>query len=95
MYRTLAAKLRTETSRLLGHEAVFKKVQQALLVSLDARRKMDRNLLRFMAAMNIPAHYDIARVNEQIELLETEIQTIQDRLDRVQDLLEKKKHASS
>lgn len=72
--------LRRWSAGLLVDDRVFGRVQRALKASLDARRKLDRNLLRILATLNLPAFQDVARIDEQVALLEEDVARLAGRL---------------
>jgi hypothetical protein len=61
------------TSRLLSVDTVFSTVQRTLLSTLDARRKLDRNIERVLAGANLPSARDVERVAEQLGELDREL----------------------
>lgn len=72
--------LRRWSARLIVDDRVFEGLQRALKISLDARRKVDRNLLRVLGTLNLPAHQDVARIDEQVALLEEDMARLAGRL---------------
>lgn len=72
--------VRSRLSRLLADDRVFRNVQRGLRISLDARRKLDRNLLRLLAALNLPAYPDVDRIDEQVALLEEDVARLAGRM---------------
>lgn len=72
--------LRTLSARVLSDDRVFARFQQTLQVSDRARRKLDRNLLRLLSALNLPARHDVARIDEQVTLLEEDVARLAGRL---------------
>lgn len=72
--------VRDRLQRMLVDDRVFRGVQRGLRASQDARRRLDRNLLRALALMNLPAHHDVARIDEQVALLEEDVARLAGRL---------------
>lgn len=72
--------LRSLSSRLIADDRVFSFLQQALKASLAARQRVDRNLLRVLAALNLPTYPDVARIDEQVALLEEDVARLAGRL---------------
>lgn len=68
------------TDRILTDDRVFAQLQRTLRASLDARRKVDRNLLRLFAALNLPSYDEVALVDEQVALLEEDVARLAGRL---------------
>ncbi|MEL6186635.1 MAG: hypothetical protein AAFU79_18605 [Myxococcota bacterium] len=65
---------------MLADDRVFRGVQRSLRASQDARRRVDRNLLRALALLNLPAYQDVARIDEQVALLEEDVARLAGRL---------------
>lgn len=85
--------LRTWSSRLVANDRVFTGFQRALKTSDRARRKLDRNLLRLLSAFNLPAKSDVARIDEQVDLLEEDIARLAGRLAVLRARLDRRKVA--
>lgn len=81
--------VRSRLSRWLADDRVFSNIQQGLRISLDARRKLDRNLLRLFAGLNVAAYPDLARIDEQVALLEEDVARLAGRLAVLRARLEK------
>lgn len=82
--------LRTSISRLIADDRFFAGVQRGLKASQDARRRLDRNLLRVLAALNFPAQADIDQIDEQVALLEEDLARVAGRLAVLRARLESK-----
>lgn len=79
--RRRAARLYRDLSdRLLTDDRMFARLQRFLRASLEARRKVDRNLLRTFAAMNLPSYPELAHLEEQVANLEDHVAQLSDRL---------------
>jgi hypothetical protein len=78
-------------SKLLSLDTVFGGVQSALKKSLDARRTLERNIERVLAAANLPSARDIERVLIQVKELDRDLGEIAKRVEAVASRLEKKR----
>ena len=87
-------RIRRLSSRLIANDRVFGGLQRGLEVSDRARRKFDRNLLRLLSVLNLPAYADIARIDEQIALLEEDVARLAGRLAILRAQLESQAAAS-
>lgn len=65
-------------------------MQRGLKASLAARRKVDRNLLRVLAALNLPARQDVVRIDEQVALLEEDVARLAGRVAVLRARLERR-----
>jgi hypothetical protein len=89
MFESSGNLLKRLTSRLLAVEPVFRGVQRGLHATLHARRALDRNLGRALAALNIPSQADVQRILDQVDGLEQDLDALGLRLERVAETLER------
>lgn len=82
-------------SELLGNPRVFDGVQRALLKSLDARKTLERNVGRILAATNLPSQQEVERLYDHIRTLEREMTDITDRVNTLADRLERARRGDS
>ncbi len=82
--------VRKASTRLLADDRVFRGLQLGLKWSFDARRRLDRNLLRALALLNLPAHPDVIRLEEQVSLLEEDVARLAGRVALLRARLEAK-----
>lgn len=85
---SVARSLRELSDRLLTDDRAFARLQRALRLSNEARRRVDRNLSRLFAAMNVPSYPEIAHIEEQVALLEEELAQLSARVGRMVEALE-------
>lgn len=72
--------MRSLSSRVIANDRVFALLQRSLRVSFIVRNRLDRNLLRLLAMANIPTYADLARVDEQVSLLEEDLALVRHRV---------------
>jgi hypothetical protein len=77
-------------SKLLSRDTVFRGVQNALSKSLDARRTLERNIERVLAAANLPSARDVERVLSEVKELDKNLGELTRRLEAVARKLDKK-----
>lgn len=65
---------------LLSHDSVFSTVQRALLSTRDARRTVERNIERLLAAANLPSARDFERVIDQLAEVDRQIRGLTRRM---------------
>jgi hypothetical protein len=83
------------TSKLLGDRRVFDRVQRAFLTSLDARRMLERNVGRILAATNLPSQQEVERLYDHIRTLEREMTDIAARVNALAEAMESKRRKRS
>ncbi len=78
-------------SRLLAQDRVFHNIQRALLSTLDARRKLERNVGRLLAMASLPSQQELEHLQEQIKTIEAEIVELTERVNTLTGQLERPK----
>jgi len=74
---------RRVASRLLARDAVFAQAQRAFVGSLEARRAVDRNIGRILAALNLPSHQELERLYDDVRALEQDVSELTRRAERL------------
>lgn len=79
--------LRNRVANLMVDDRVFKAVQLSLRTAHGTRKHVDRNILRLMAALNIPTKSDIRRMDIQIDLLQKDLRKAHEQLQTLKSQL--------